>query len=266
MAVARRILIIATSVFLLFILVLSLLTSLKVRAPPRKIIQVSIAQAQKLEQSDRDLTKGKAKINGSGFDRASIYPAPTVYLSDEPTQLSEPTSVISLEVRTSSSVEEEEGMIGPTITHQESLTSVDGGYTEPKSTSHLTPSVQPSAAPPNPSSQLPIIALIYTSSSGPKHCRGNLIQKLELPDSAPSTPVYKNGTCVSLPAMARCGVFFAGKEAGCQADLFNEEGCVNHTTTYVNTVVFMPEERAVGAYWRSMWVRCGIENLRVRRT
>jgi hypothetical protein len=59
--------------------------------------------------------------------------------------------------------------------------------------------------------------------------------------------------------MARCGVFFAGKEAGCQADLFSSERCVNTTRTYVDTVVFMPEERSVGAYWRSMWVRCGVE-------
>lgn len=27
----------------------------------------------------------------------------------------------------------------------------------------------------------------------------------------------------------------------------------------MNTVVFMPEERAVGALWRSMFVRCGVE-------
>jgi hypothetical protein len=29
--------------------------------------------------------------------------------------------------------------------------------------------------------------------------------------------------------------------------------------TYVNTVVFMPEERPVGALWNSMWVKCGVE-------
>lgn len=59
--------------------------------------------------------------------------------------------------------------------------------------------------------------------------------------------------------MARCGVFFAGKDDHCEAQLFNAAQCLNTTQTYVNTVVFMPEERTVGAYWRSMWVRCGVE-------
>jgi len=35
--------------------------------------------------------------------------------------------------------------------------------------------------------------------------------------------------------------------------------CYNTTRTYVNTVVFMPEERPVGALWSSMWVKCGVE-------
>lgn len=35
--------------------------------------------------------------------------------------------------------------------------------------------------------------------------------------------------------------------------------CLNTTKTYVNTVVFMPEERPVGALWRSMYVKCGVE-------
>jgi hypothetical protein len=41
--------------------------------------------------------------------------------------------------------------------------------------------------------------------------------------------------------------------------LFNMAGCYDSPKTYVNTVVFMPEERAVGGIWRSMLVRCGID-------
>lgn len=34
--------------------------------------------------------------------------------------------------------------------------------------------------------------------------------------------------------------------------------CLNTTRTYVNTVVFMPEERPVRALW-SILVQCGVE-------
>ena len=37
------------------------------------------------------------------------------------------------------------------------------------------------------------------------------------------------------------------------------QNCFNTTSTYVNTVVFMPEERTVGAKWMSMYVKCGVD-------
>jgi hypothetical protein len=46
----------------------------------------------------------------------------------------------------------------------------------------------------------------------------------------------------------------ASKEAGCEARLFSEPGC----RMYLNTAVFIPEERAVGGQWRSVGVRCGV--------
>lgn len=255
------------------------------------------AQAQKLEELDRDLVKGKAKINGSDFDRADIIPAPTVYLPVESTTLSSlgrsvTTSVASsihlgdelveetpnsfhLEpiagTSTAASVDQGEGLIGETPTPQPTPTSLDQGSIGPIITSH-TPAQSPSQSPPaTPSSTPPIFALSYAGGGGPQHCRGTLIQKLLIPyisssktPSEPSTSsptrgsIYTNGTCVTLLSPARCGVFFASKEAGCEADLYNSEDCVRTGATYVNTVVFMPEERPVGAYWRSMWVTCGI--------
>lgn len=249
MSLPRRIVIIASSIFLLFIVVISLTTALEARAPARTLTQISLAHAQKLEQIGTDVVNEKAKINGSAFDRASIVPPPTVYLTPDP------TSASTTSVRTTTSVDEENGMIGESPTLNLSATSVGDGHIAPDVT--LMPEESPGPVPhPPPAPQLPIIALSYTGSSGPKHCRGNLIQKLAFTSPASD---YKHGTCVDLPDMARCGVFFAGKEAGCEADLFNMAGCLNSTSTYVNTVVFMPEERAVGAYWRSMRVRCGVE-------
>jgi hypothetical protein len=46
----------------------------------------------------------------------------------------------------------------------------------------------------------------------------------------------------------------ANKDDGCEARLFAEPACFS----YVNTVVFMPENRAVGGMWRSFSVECGI--------
>jgi hypothetical protein len=54
-------------------------------------------------------------------------------------------------------------------------------------------------------------------------------------------------------------VFYASKGDNCEAQLFNMAGCMNTTQSFVNTVVFMPEERPVGAYWNSMWVKCGVD-------
>jgi hypothetical protein len=41
---------------------------------------------------------------------------------------------------------------------------------------------------------------------------------------------------------------------------FDDAMAATHSTeTYVYTDVFMPEKRAVGALWRSLYVRCGVE-------
>ena len=53
--------------------------------------------------------------------------------------------------------------------------------------------------------------------------------------------------------------FFADKGDNCEAHLFNMPDCFNSSRTYVNTVVFMPEERPVGGVWNSMLVRCGVD-------
>ncbi|EUC42529.1 hypothetical protein COCMIDRAFT_39423 [Bipolaris oryzae ATCC 44560] len=148
-----------------------------------------------------------------------------------------------------------EGVIGFTPEPQSSANWDAEGVLGPKPTP--TPSRVPApkpAAPPAP--QLPILALTYSGSGGPKHCRGKLLKKSYFP---PPLEKWKNGTCINLPGEARCGVFFSNKGDNCEAQLFNEGDCLNTTSTYINTVVFMPEERPVGALWRSMFVRCGVE-------
>jgi hypothetical protein len=250
MSLSRRLIILASSVLLLFVLALSLATSIEVRAPPHKIIQISLAQEAKVGQSDREIT-AKGRINDTDFDRADILNG-TMTISRHPETIHISLDASRTPIPTASI--DGEGMIGETKTSQPVQTSNDEGFIGQPSSS-ITPS--PTLAPPPPPAlQVPILALSYAGSGGPKHCRGDLLQKLSLP---PPPTTNTTGTCIDLPSAARCGVFFAGKEAACEADLFNMEGCVNTTSSYVNTVVFMPEERTVGAYWRSMMVRCGVE-------
>lgn len=238
MPIPRRFLLIATSIFLLLVIAISLATSIEVRAPPKSLVQISVAQAAKDGES-----KG-SKINGTSFDRADILNGSTTVGAGEPA-----TYILSL--KPSSTIMTEDGLIGETPT-QPPQTSIDEGYIGPIET---TPTPQPTPRPPT-APQLPILALSYDGDGGPKHCRGELLQKLSFPPPASS---WKNGTCVDLPADARCGIFFAGKNDNCEAQLFNMPACLNTTRTYVNTVVFMPEERPVGALWRSMFVRCGVD-------
>ncbi|EUC28665.1 hypothetical protein COCCADRAFT_8992 [Bipolaris zeicola 26-R-13] len=153
--------------------------------------------------------------------------------------------------------ETQEGIIGFTPEPQSSGSWDAEGVLGPKLTPKPTPSRAPApkpVAPPAP--QIPILALTYAGSGGPKHCRGKLLKKSYFP---PPLEKWKNGTCINLPGEARCGVFFSNKGDNCEAQLFNEGDCLNTTSTYINTVVFMPEERAVGALWKSMFVRCGVE-------
>lgn len=235
----------------LIILALSLATSIVARAPPHKMVQISLAQKAKVEQSDREIT-AKGRINDTDFDRADIVNG-TVTISRHPETIRVGLDASRTQSPTTS--KDGEGMIGETPTSQSAPTADGGGFIGQPPTSFATAVPTEIPAPPS-TPQLPILALSYAGSSGPKHCRGDLLLKLSLP-APPATNT--TGTCIDLPSAARCGVFFADKEAGCETDLFNVEGCINTTSTYVNTVVFMPEERAVGAYWRSMMVRCGVK-------
>jgi hypothetical protein len=242
--IPRRYIIIASSVALILIIAISLGTSMEIRAPSNKLIQISMAQAAKLEEIDTERKAG-ARVNGTGFDRVDIYSG-TSTVKDGVTE----TYIIS---RTPTpTITTNEGMIGETKTPAPTPTE-DAGYIGPiESESPAVPTRKPATSPP----QFPILALSYSGAGGPKHCRGELLQKLTLPPPASS---WRNGTCVDLPADARCGVFIAGKDDNCEAQLFTTPNCYNTSMTYVNTVVFMPEERVVGAIWRSFYVRCGID-------
>ena len=243
MAVPRRILLIASSVVLIILIALSLATAIELRAPQQKVIHVTLAQAQKLSADDR-FAGQKAKLNGIGFDRGDILNG-TALASLHSAQTSRPYATLATgdgDHKATSNTRPDaswsaEGVIGPV------------------KTATPTPSPVHLPRPPKPPT-IPVVALSYSGSGGPKHCRGGLLQQQIF---APPLRQWKKGTCVNLPSEARCGVFFSSKGDNCEAQLFNMPNCHNTTKTYVNTVVFMPEERAVGALWSSMFVKCGVE-------
>jgi hypothetical protein len=242
MAATRRIIIVATSVFLILVIALSLASAIEIRAPPNKIIQVTVAQAAKIGESDR-VIGAKAKLNGTDFDRVDVWHGSSLVPG---TQIPTPSAMTATE----------EGMLGITPTPRPSASWDAEGEIGPVATP--TPSRKPLPAPrPNPPTpQIPIVALSYSGAGGPKHCRGKVIQQMRFP---PPLAQWKNGTCVNLPSEARCGLFLSSKGDNCEAQLFNMPDCYNTTKSYVNTVVFMPEERPVGALWSSMYVKCGVE-------
>ncbi|PVH95655.1 hypothetical protein DM02DRAFT_731710 [Periconia macrospinosa] len=235
--------IVASSVTLILLITISLGVSIEARAPPQKLVQISIAQAAKAGQAELQAQKAGGKINGTDFDRADILNGTSTV------GLQQHGSTVYISQSTVVPTASDEGMIGATPTSRPTQSSMDE-YIGPKESATPTPIPAP---PPVP--QTPILALSYAGSGGPKHCRGELLQKLEIPQPASN---WINGTCVDVPGDAQCGVFFGAKDAACEAQLFNMPACLNTTMTYVNTVVFMPEERPIGARWRSMFVRCGV--------
>lgn len=242
MAVTRRIIIIASSVFLILVIALSLASAIEVRAPPNKIIQVTVAQAAKIGESERVLG-AKAKLNGTDFDRVDVWHGSSLVPG---TPVPTPSAMTGTE----------EGMIGVTPTPHRSASWDAEGQLGPVATSSPSPKPVPAPRPPPSAPQIPIVALSYSGSGGPKHCRGKVLQQMRFP---PPLEQWKNGTCINVPSEARCGLFLSSKGDNCEAQLFNVPDCYNSTKTYVNTVVFMPEERPVGALWSSMYVKCGVE-------
>lgn len=186
-------------------------------------------------------------MNGSAIDRADILSGTATVAADQTTRL-------VLSVTAQPIVASDEGMLGALPTVLPSPSSVDEGFVGNIVASSVPkPSMRP---PPPPAPQVPIVAMSYAGDGGPKHCRGRLLQKYSLPRPASR---WRNGTCVNLPTHASCGVFYSAKGDNCEAQLFTMENCYNTTETYINTVVFMPEERPVGAMWMSMYIRCGID-------
>ena len=233
MVVPRRLVLLLMATFLLLLVAMLLTTAIEIRAPPSKMMAVKLAQAAKYEESERELA-AKALLNGTEFDRDDILNGTTI---------APPAYTPSMTVT-------DEGMIGNQETPAPTSNVTGEGYIDPEPT--------PPAAKPTlqPVAQIPILALSYSGSGSPKHCRGSLLQQVSFARPAAQ---WKNGSCISLPSDARCGVFYSEKGDNCEAQLFNEADCHNTTMTYVNTVVFMPEERPVGALWRSMFVKCGVD-------
>jgi hypothetical protein len=107
--------------------------------------------------------------------------------------------------------------------------------------------------PSNPPSEppVPISAVLFDSSPGPKDCRGNVILTINLPKPGAQ---HSRPTCYNVPGVAQCGNFLATKNDGCQARVFNEPNCL----TFANLAVFIPEKRAFGGYVRSLEITCGV--------
>ncbi|KAI1747710.1 hypothetical protein F4782DRAFT_520127 [Xylaria castorea] len=107
--------------------------------------------------------------------------------------------------------------------------------------------------PSNPPTEqpVPISAILFDGSPGPKDCRGSAILTVQLtkPGAQHSTP-----TCHNVPGVAQCANFLANKDDGCQARVFSEPDC----RTFANLAVFIPEARAFGGYIRSLEVTCGV--------
>lgn len=250
MAIPRRYVIIASSITLIIIIAVSLATSLEIRAAPQRRVQLPKAQLAKDGQVQAEAQRAGAKVNGSAIDRADILHGTSTVAGDQTA-----TWLLTVTARPTT-IQSDEGMIGATPTANPSTSLADEGFIGNIAASLLPkPSTHP-PPPPAPIPQIPIVAMSYAGDGGPKHCRGELLQKTSLP--RPATD-WRNGTCVDLPAHARCGVFYSAKGDNCEAQLFSMDGCYNTTETYINTVVFMPEERPIGAVWKSMYIRCGID-------
>ncbi|KAI2466892.1 hypothetical protein F4781DRAFT_334822 [Annulohypoxylon bovei var. microspora] len=101
---------------------------------------------------------------------------------------------------------------------------------------------------------VPIAALLFSGSPGPKDCRGTVMAKVQLPKpgSQHSTP-----TCYNVPGIAQCATFVANMDDGCEARLFNEPNCL----TFSNLAVFTPEQKAYGGLLRSIEITCGIKGV-----
>jgi hypothetical protein len=252
MAISRRCIVIASSITLILIITISLATSLEIRATPRRTIQLPMAQLAKDGQLEVEAQRAGAKVNGSAIDRADILHGTSTVAGDQTA-----TWLLTVTARPTS-MQSDEGMIGATPTANPSTTLADEGFIGNIEASLVPkPSMRPSLPPPPaPIPQIPIVAMSYSGDGGPKHCRGELLQKYSLPRPAKN---WRNGTCVDLPMHAHCGVFYSAKGDNCEAQLFSMERCYNTTETYINTVVFRPEERPVGAVWKSMYIRCGID-------
>ncbi|KAI1292462.1 hypothetical protein F5Y03DRAFT_21630 [Xylaria venustula] len=113
------------------------------------------------------------------------------------------------------------------------------------------PDINPSD--PSPEQTLSISALLFSSSPGPKTCRGNMLLHINLssPGIRHSTP-----TCYNVPGVAQCGNFVASKEDGCEARVFAQADC--RAAAFANVAVFVPEMRPFGGYIRSVEIICGV--------
>lgn len=114
--------------------------------------------------------------------------------------------------------------------------------------------VTPGAAIAQAEPLVPISAVLFSGSPGPKQCRGNPILNINLPKpgSQHSTP-----KCYNVPGVAQCANFMANEDDGCEAKLFNEPNCL----TFANVAVFIPEKKTQGGYFRSIEIRCGVESV-----
>jgi hypothetical protein len=77
MAIPRRLILLLTATFLLLLVAMLLATAIEIRAPPPKMMAVTLAQAAKYGESEREIA-AKALLNGTDFDRGDILNGTTI--------------------------------------------------------------------------------------------------------------------------------------------------------------------------------------------
>ncbi|KAI1354837.1 hypothetical protein F5Y01DRAFT_272835 [Xylaria sp. FL0043] len=106
----------------------------------------------------------------------------------------------------------------------------------------------------SPEQPVPISAILFDGSPGPKACRGNVVLSISLtkPGAQHATPTCYN--VPGVPGVAQCGNFRANKDDGCEARVFSEPDC----RTFANLAVFVPDAKPFGGYVRSLEITCGV--------
>ncbi|KAH6678729.1 hypothetical protein B0J14DRAFT_330818 [Halenospora varia] len=114
-----------------------------------------------------------------------------------------------------------------------------------------TGAVSINQAPISTNLDIPITAQFFAGAPGPKQCRGSSLGTINLPKPATQ---FLEPKCYNMPEPSSCAVFLAGKDDGCEAQLFDQPNC----SGFLNLAVFLQELRPMGGRFQSISLRCGV--------